>query len=82
MTITRYGLAARLLGRPDREELEQPCLLDHADDDHHAQQQEDDVPVDAGLSLKNAVLASATPMMTMPPLRPARRRRGGSVPWQ
>ncbi len=39
----------RPLGRPDRQVLEHPGLLDDADDDHHPEQQEDDVPVDPGV---------------------------------
>ena len=42
-------MAAGLLRRPEGEELEEPGLLEHADDDHHPEEKEDDVPVDAGV---------------------------------
>ena len=47
ITMSRNGLPLRTFGGPDRQEVENAGLLDHADDDHHSEQQEDDVPVDA-----------------------------------
>ena len=50
------GMPAGLPGRPQCQELEEPGLLEDADDDHHPEEQEDDVPVDAGVWSKNADL--------------------------